>query len=739
MDVSANPPTQPADQGVEFGPPGIRRSPRRRRPSGQPPPLPHHLQTTGVGWLTAAVVLVTLSLLVFASGLRGPAVAVTVVDDAVVGWLAGSDVPGLFPVMRGLAALGSWTAINVLLWGLLLALLIRRRLRHLLVVLLAWIAQGVIIQILLAPLMQRPRPFGVEFRTAWTAWALPSEQLAALVVVLVGILYSLVPEGRWRQTGKWLATALVALVAVAHLYLGVEAPTDVLVGAAIGVAIPLLGFRWLAPSQVFPVTYGRGRSAHLDVTGPRGQAIRRGLEDQLGLVVDEVKPFGLAGSAGSTPLRIKVKGDPDTWLFAKLYARSHLRADRWYKLGRELLYGRLEDEKPFNTVRRLVQQEDYALHKLHLAGLPTPRPYGVVELTPEREYLLVTEFFDGATELGDAQVTDQVIDDGLGIIRKLWDAGLAHRDIKPANLLVRDGRLLLIDVAFVQVRPSPWRQAVDLANMMLCLALRSSPQRVYQRALRQFTVEEISEGFAAARGLALPSQLRRMLREQGRDLHAEFLQLLPARPRPIAIQRWSARRVGLLLLVVPLAALLAIGFRFVLVNNDETTTLLNLTNLDCDQPEPLWLQAQSVPSASLVPCVSSLPAGWRFVNVSEGPRPSAARNGWSMFTLRKYLVGDMVVRLSATCDTTGAIQRPHDQPGAQRYERTDQGRSGRTATWYTVFPGGCVTAQLQWTSAADAGFATEARSIIDFTTRQALQQALEQRSGGRLHLDPLPG
>jgi tRNA A-37 threonylcarbamoyl transferase component Bud32 len=738
MDVSANQPTQAADRGVELGPPGIRRSPRRRRPSGQPPPLPHHLQTTGVGWLTAAVVLVTLSLLVFAAGLRGPAVAVTVVDDAVVGWLAGLDVPGLLPAMRGLAWLGSWTAINVLLWGLLLALLIRRRLRHLLVVLLAWIVQGVMIQILLAPLVQRPRPFGVEFRTAWTAWALPSEQLAALVVVLVGILYGLVPEGRWRQTGKWVATALVALVALAHLYLGVEAPTDILVGVAIGVAIPLLGFRWLAPSQVFPVSYRRGRTAHLDVSGARGQAIHRALQDQLGLVVEEVQPFGLAGSAGSTPLRIRVKGDPDTWLFGKLYARSHLRADRWYKLGRELLYGRLEDEKPFNTVRRLVQQEDYALQKLYLAGLPTPRPYGVVELTPEREYLLVSEFFDGAAELGDAEVTDQVIDDGLGIIRKLWDAGLAHRDVKPANLLVRDGRVLLIDVAFVQVRPSPWRQAVDLANMMLCLALRSSPERVYQRALRRFSVAEISEGFAAARGLALPSQLRRMLREQGRDLHAEFVRLLPARPRPIAIQRWSARRIGLLLLVVPVAALLAIGFRFVLVNNDQTTTLLNLSNLDCADLEPLWLQAQSVPSATLVPCAASLPAGWRFVNVSEGPLPSAARNGWSVFTLRKYLVGSLVVRLSATCDTTGAIQRPSDQPGAQRYERTDQGRSGRAATWYTVFPGGCVTAQLQWTSAADVGFATEARSIIDFTTRQALQQALEQRSGGRLHLDPLP-
>jgi tRNA A-37 threonylcarbamoyl transferase component Bud32 len=736
MDVSASQPTQAAGRGVDLGPPGIRRSPRRRRPSGQPPPLPHHLQITGVGWLTAAVALVALSLLVFGGGLRGPAVTVTVVDDAVVRWLGGLQLPGLLGAMRAVAALGSWTAINLLLWGLLLALLILRRVRHLLVVLFAWILEGVVVQILLAPMLRRPRPFGVELRTDWTAWALPSAQMAALAVVVVGILYSLVPEGRWRHIGKWVATGFIALAATAHLHLGIEAPTDVLVGVAIGVAIPLLGFRLFAPSQVFPVSYRRGRSAHLDVGGARGQAIRQALQDQLGLVVDEVEPFGLAGSAGSTPLRITVKGDPPTTLFGKLYARSHLRADRWYKLGRELLYGRLEDEKPFNTVRRLVQQEDYALQKLYLAGLPTPRPYGVVELTPEREYLLVSEFFAGATELGEAQVDERVIDDGLGIIRSLWDAGLAHRDIKPANLLVRDGRMLLIDVAFTELRPTPWRQAVDLANMMLCLGLRSSAEQVYRRALRQFSVEEISEGFAAARGLALPSQLRRMLRERGRDLHAEFLRLLPARPRPIRIQRWSARRIGLLLLVASLTALLAVLFPMVLVNNDQTTTLLNVSSLDCDQPEPLWLQAQAVPSASLVPCVSSLPAGWRLVDASEGPSPSAVRDGWSRFTLAKYLVGSLDVRLSATCDLTGATQRPSDQPGAQRYERTDQGSSGPAATWYTVFPGGCVTAQLDGTGATDPAFATEASSIVDFTTRHALQQALERRSGGRLQLDP---
>src|SRR5207247_529180 len=137
------------------------------------------------------------------------------------------------------------------------------------------------------------------------------------------------------------------------------------------------------------------------------------------------------------------------------------------------------------------------------------------------------------------------IDQGLAIIRRLWEAGLAHRDIKPANLMVRGGRLYLIDSAFGELRPSPWRQAVDLGNMMLVLALRTSPEQVYARARQQLSVAEISEAFAATRGLTMPSQLRRMIRQQGRDLQAEFVALLPERPDPIRIQRWTVRRVAL--------------------------------------------------------------------------------------------------------------------------------------------------------------------------------------------------
>src|SRR5579872_3109822 len=187
-------------------------------------------------------------------------------------------------------------------------------------------------------------------------------------------------------------------------------------------------------------------------TGARGEAIRQGVRDQLGLTVTGITPVGLESSAGSTPLRLRTEGGPDEYLFAKLYTKGHVRADRWYKMWRTILYGSLEDENSFGTVRRLAEYEDYALRLLQDAGVAVPRPYGIVEITPEREYLLVTEFFDGAAEIGDTDIDDQVTGQGLQLIRALWDAGIAHRDIKPGNLMVRAGQLLLIDVAFAQVR-----------------------------------------------------------------------------------------------------------------------------------------------------------------------------------------------------------------------------------------------------------------------------------------------
>src|SRR4029079_7928573 len=151
-------------------------------------------------------------------------------------------------------------------------------------------------------------------------------------------------------------------------------------------------------------------------------------------------------------------------------------------------------------------------------------------------------FFESAKTLGDSEVDEVVIDEGMALIRQLWDLGVAHRDIKPANLLVKDGHLQLVDVSALEVRPSPWRQAVDLANMMLTLALQSDPDQVYARAVLRFTPDEIAEAFASAVGLAIPTQLQGRLKTDRRPLMARFKELAPARD-PVSIQRWSTNRI----------------------------------------------------------------------------------------------------------------------------------------------------------------------------------------------------
>ncbi|HEY1346676.1 MAG TPA: hypothetical protein VGF54_16935 [Streptosporangiaceae bacterium] len=705
--------------------------PLRRRPSGTPPPLPHHIARSGFIWLGIAVVALGAAVAIFAGGLTRRAIELTVIDDAVTRRIARVPVPGLTGAARGIAEAGAAPAIVIGAYALLLALIVLRRFRHLLVLLLSYELLILLTTIFLLA-VHRPLPFGVPFQFRWGGFALPSVAIETTCAVLTGALYTLVPAGPWRRRGSWAAAAIVAVIALSRMRLGVDAPTDVLLGAALGVTVPLLALRLLAPDESFPVVYGGPHGAHLDLGGARGEAIRHALRDQMGIEVSGVEPFGLAGSGGSSPMRLRRAGEPGGYLFGKLYARSHVRADRWYKLGRQLLYGRLEDEQSFKGVRRLVQQEDYALRLARDAGLPSPTPHGFVTLTPGREYLLVTEFFSGSTELGKAEVDDEIIDDGLRIVRKMWDAGLAHRDVKPANLLVRDGRLLVIDVAFTEVRPTPWREAVDLANMMMCLALRSSADRVYRRALRFFTVDEICEAFAADQGMALPGQLRQALRESGRDVHEEFLRLLPRRPVPVRVQRWSARRAGLWIALILAVVVLGLGLPPLLVRNATQTTTLLVGTMNCRSFEPLLAEAQSVPSASRVACLRALPVGWTLGRVQ-------AERGASVITLDNDRVGRGSLRLTlaARCDVGQAAPVPSPGPGITRFRAPDPG-AGFAATWFDVFRGGCVTIAFRpatQMAAVDRGLPGQVPVIVGYVSRAGLQRELARRSGGRLVLD----
>ena len=457
--------------------------------------------------------------------------------DSLIGSGSGLGVS----IAKAFSWFGTSTGIVVLRLALGLVLIFFRRWRHLAAALGAFVLMDALWTLI--PITLPAPSVPVLVAPTGGVYYFPASGMASFSVTLGAMVASLAPAGSTRRRVGILAMIFAVLVAIARVFLGAAYPLAALYAIVLGLSVAFVVFGLFAPDESFPVSYKRGgNAAHLDLAGPRTAAVVAAMQAQLGLTVTEVKAFGDEGSGGSTPLLMTL--EDGRRIFGKILATSHVRADRWYRIGRTILYGRLEDETTFSSVRKLIEYEDYALRVLDDDGFTVAHTYGIVELTPDREYLLATEFFEDAETMGHADVDDQVIDDGIALVRRLWDVGLAHRDIKPANLLVVADHLQVIDVSGLEIRPSSWRQAVDLANMLLVLSLRTDPDRVYARALQSFTPEEIGEAFAAARGLAIPTELQRYLKEDPRDLVGRFKELAAPYP-PISIQRWSIRRAAL--------------------------------------------------------------------------------------------------------------------------------------------------------------------------------------------------
>ena len=377
----------------------------RRRPSGEPPPLPRELGRSGRVLAAFAFLIVIVGLFIVARKADAP---LERLESPLLVWLADLRTSALTSVMRLVDHLGQAEVVWILRVAILVGLVVFKRWRHLF----TFVGLLIVVDGLSAALIGtigRPRPMGVEIIGDWRGYSLPSIAVATFSITAISAVYCFAPAGAARRRTAWAAGIAIGALCLSRMYLGASHPLDVATGVLIAASFGIPTFRYFAPDDVEPISYRGGNLAHVDLGGARGEAIRTAIQDQLGFTVEEVKPFGEAGSGASTPMRIKV-AELDEHLFAKLYTMRHVRSDRSYKVVRTIMYGRLEDEVPFKSVLRLVEYEDYALRLLDDVGFPVATDHGVVELTPDREYMLVTGFFENAKELGDADVTPEIID-----------------------------------------------------------------------------------------------------------------------------------------------------------------------------------------------------------------------------------------------------------------------------------------------------------------------------------------
>ena len=143
------------------------------------------------------------------------------------------------------------------------------------------------------------------------------------------------------------------------------------------------------------------------------------------------------------------------------------------------------------------------------------------------------------------------------------------------------------------------------------------------------------------------------------------------------------------------------------------------------------LMAQSVPSASWVPCLEVMPLGWDVAGLDADE--SSAR-----FWLDSDRDGvhALEIVLTRSCDTAEATEIPSERDGMRRWERVTQVTPQYVGTRHYVFEGGCLSVVFRLSGenrSEPLGVATQAVGAV---TRDQVRAAVRDQTHGELELDP---
>jgi hypothetical protein len=150
------------------------------------------------------------------------------------------------------------------------------------------------------------------------------------------------------------------------------------------------------------------------------------------------------------------------------------------------------------------------------------------------------------------------------------------------------------------------------------------------------------------------------------------------------------------------------------------------------------LEAQAVPSATLIPCTLPLPGGWSYGG-------SEVRSGLVRFWLDSDRAGAHAaeVRLTRTCDVAGATQLPPASGSApvRRYQEPAARQPHATMRYY-LFTGGCVRYRFSFTRQTAPGLFDQADQFLGFTPRSVYVNGVRDDHGLTLcgaEAPPCPG
>jgi uncharacterized membrane protein YbhN (UPF0104 family) len=439
-------------------------------------------------------------------------------------------------------------ALLILPVGLALAQLIRRQVRRLFEAVATGLLAGVVAEIVnnllsreaasrlyYAIIMSRPGSSGASASVN----AL-DPYLAALVAYATMI--GLTGRRGWRNA-LGLAIGVYAVVQLAALHTTVlSILLALLAGRAIGLAI-----RYAAGSvsqRPGALTIAKALTASgLPVT-----AMRRVLQTAAGAAEAGSRQYAVATEDG---------GELDVVVFDRdqQAAGTFYRVYRWIRVP-----GRVSRYAPL-SVDRTVERRALLTYATQDAGVPTPRLRVVVRVGPDA-VVLAYEHCPGTTLAERSGCSNGELSQVWDTVTRLHARHVTHRGLTADRILVTpDDQIMLLDPGDGDVAASDLQKRLDLAQLIVELALLVGPEKSAELAVEKVGGAGLVSVLPLLQPVALVRSTRHTLRRRRTVLSTLRKQLLAAVPGgevvPVQLERIRPRALVTIVASVAAAYLLA--------------------------------------------------------------------------------------------------------------------------------------------------------------------------------------
>jgi uncharacterized membrane protein YbhN (UPF0104 family)/tRNA A-37 threonylcarbamoyl transferase component Bud32 len=367
------------------------------------------------------------------------------------------------------------------------------------------------------------------------------------LVGLVAFITMIGLTGRpgWRNA-LGLAIGVYAIVQLAVLNItGLSILITLLTGRAIGLAV-----RYAAgsASQRPPATEIAAALASRDsATGDIAvAAIRRVTQSS-------------AGVEGSRHYEVMTRSGGQ--LDVVVFDRDQQAAGTFYRLYRLVRVRRQVARGWPLSVERTVERQALLSYATQDADVPTPRLHTVVRVGPEAA-VLAYEHCEGTTLAERGRCTDAELRCVWDTVARLHACHVAHRGLTADHILFTpDGRVMLLDPGDGDVAASELQVRLDLAQLILELALHVGPEKSAQLAVEKVGADALAGVVPLLQPVALVRSTRHALRRRRDVLPALRKALQTAVPSdevvPVQLERIRARTLVTLVASVAAVYLLA--------------------------------------------------------------------------------------------------------------------------------------------------------------------------------------